>query len=466
METAHQRLAQVTGRLHHYLVLIWYGLRSQKTTIALLIWLAVVLLVGFYIPQQTHPGTSAQFWSGSLPSWLEAWGESLHRIGLHRVFHSIWFWLPVALLALNSLIALADFAPPSWRRARGKEASLNWQHPLAQRAESSARLPAAPDPFLEALKADLANQGFVVNGHPAEKTERNVTAARRQWVWWSVITWYGALLLLCGAFLISYYFLASERLTLWPLEERPSELFNGTFDLGQVDPQRNTAAVTYRLSAAGTADMLDWRLLVPTVLDRTLLLPLAIEPVLTIEARDGEGALLKLIPLQVDLPPATRLNLPLKRVDEALYFTIPSASLAFQISPVSIFSESTYDIQARRMADTSPPVQAMQQLGEVFEIDDLVIAVSLNHSVTYVAYRDPALPFYLLSISTAVASAVFFLFRPPWLVWLIPEVKGRGGQLHGVVEKPGSVEDGQEFLTRILSEQPEQDDDNSPPVRE
>jgi hypothetical protein len=456
MDTVNQDTSQLMVRFQRRVVLAWEILCRPTLTAILLAVLAMVILLRFLIPQQANADVSAVAWVSALPAWIQPWGEALFFLGLARIFQSIWFWLPVALLALNSLVALANYAWPSWRRAREESPDLAWQHPLTYRVEQSARLPAGPDLFLDDLKARLAAKGFSIHEPEAEK-ERVIVASRGQWAWWGVFAFYGGLVLLCLAFLVSHYSLGLEWLTLVPLKPEKSRLFGSSFELLESEAEVGLATVNYyRAAGADGPQRLTWRRSRPTLVGSTIILVTAIEPLISVEARDGTGELRRLMPVQVELEPDIRLDFPLGEADAPFYFLIPSASLAFQISPVSILTDQTYNVQVLRRSEKSPSKNLMMALGETFEVDDLAIRVFLDHHIRLIAYRDGALPLYGLSLAAIVAGGLLLLLQPPWLVWLMPEVKGRGGQLYGVVEKfgfepPGRTKTGPEFLAQLLA---------------
>ncbi|MBI1882510.1 MAG: cytochrome c biogenesis protein ResB, partial [Chloroflexi bacterium] len=387
-------------------------------------------------------------WIASLPSWIQAWGELLFFLGLSRLWQSLWLWLPLGLLLLNSLIALADYLPGSRRRLGPASPSLDWQHPLAQRAEHSARLPESPDKFLDALKELLEIRDFYL--YESDKgDQRLISAVQWRWGWLGPVAFYAGLIGLIIALLVSQYFLQIESLTLLPLEPQPSSLFKGEFTLTDMGSE-GVGSISY---LAGEADrspaLLTWRLYQPALFDKTLILPLAIDPILTIEARDTTGALLRLIPSQENLLPAERLHLSLDEANSPLYFLIPSAGLAFQILPDSANNDS-FNVQIRRSSELSPSAEIKAQAGQVFDVDGVAVTLSPDSSVRLMAYHDPAAPLYLISLVLVAASLLSF-WQPPLQLWLIPEVKGRGGQLYGVVEKFGSVAQVPNFLDQLLS---------------
>jgi hypothetical protein len=73
----------------------------------------------------------------------------------------------------------------------------------------------------------------------------------------------------------------------------------------------------------------------------------------------------------------------------------------------------------------------------------------LDHNINVIVRRDAGLPFYLLAVILVVVGGVLMLFRPA-VVWLIPEVKGIGGQLYGVMETFDSKQKMILFLGQLL----------------
>ena len=107
MDAAKQRWPQMIARIQPFPARIWYILRSLKTTGVLLFVMGLVLVVGLLLPQQTATTTNppAQTaWLNNLPGWGQPAGGILFSMGFAQIFHTPWFWFPVALLLLNSLI--------------------------------------------------------------------------------------------------------------------------------------------------------------------------------------------------------------------------------------------------------------------------------------------------------------------------------------------------------------------------
>ncbi len=458
MDTANAQSNRFVLNFQRFTVSVWYTLRSPKTTAVLLAVLTVVLLLQLIIPQQPTPDTPADIWIASLPPMVQPWGQSLYLLGISRIFHSIWLWGPLALLLLNSMVALADFARPSWRRAKNEPDGITWQHPLAQRVEHSVRLPALPDAFLAQIKERLIGHGFTINASP-ESDPRAVNAWRRRWMWLGVPVFYGGALLLITAFLATRFSLDTEQFTVWPHKLEQSRLFDSTVELHQFDNSR--AVVIFNPSRAEQPALaLFLKPFQPVLFKQTLIWPTGTGPVLTVEAKDNLGQPRRLMPVQVDLLPGAPLSLPLPQTDEPVYFLVPSADLAFQILPDSTAGDSTYNVQVRRGSETTPSENLTVQMGDTIEIDDISLTLTLDHNISFIVRRDFGLLLYPAGIVVMLASGLLLFFLPPWTVWLVPEVKGLGGQLYGVAEKFFLTSGASQFPEQLLS-LPEEGDSDS-----
>jgi hypothetical protein len=194
-------------------------------------------------------------------------------------------------------------------------------------------------------------------------------------------------------------------------------------------------------------------------LNNVLILPIAVEPVLSVIVHDAADAPVRLIPVQEDLPPGTRLNFPLAGAGAPLYFLIPANSLAVQILPDPT-SPELYQVRVRRGSETPSSEDLEAQLGQPFAVDGLSMTATLGHKLEVLAYRDPAIILYLLGIGLIGTGLVFTYVRSPMQLWLIPDIKGLGGQLYGIIEQPGSVEGAARFLEQLFSEAATSESDN------
>ncbi|GAB4430765.1 MAG: hypothetical protein Kow0031_11710 [Anaerolineae bacterium] len=449
METAASSPNPLLARLQQLLIQSWLLLRRPQTTLLLLLLLVLVLAAGWLLPQRPTAETPPAAWVDTLPVALHLWAEPLYLLGFSRVFYSIWFWGPLALLLLNCLLSLADYGPASWRRYRRQPAELSWQHPLARRVEQSVRLSAAPDEMLAVLKEQLAAQGFTTSDLPAEN-DRAVSAARRRWSWLAAPAIYVGLLLLVAAFLATTFSLKTEQYTVWPFNPVASPLFQSEVELYSVENGVATVIFTPTNPPDAPALALFLQPNRPAFFKQVFIWPTAIEPVLTIEARDSTGAARRLMPVQTDLAPTTRLSLPLNQPDAPLYFLIPSANLAFQLLPAD--DGLSYQVQVRRGDETTATESFEAAVEQSFQVDDISVRLTTRHNISLVARRDFGLPLLVLGLLLAALAALLLLALPPWQVWLIPEVKGRGGQLYGVAETVASPVKAAAFLDGLLAD--------------
>lgn len=416
----------------------------------LLLVLGTVAIISLIIPQQTDLITSnvaRQAWVITLPTSMQAWGELLYSLGFAHLFDSLWFWLPLGLLLLNCLIALADYGTAAWPRLQTRMPGLERQHPLARRTEQSTRLPESPDTFLAELRTSLANRGFYLYP-PLEAEPRLIGAVQHRWAWLGPAIFYAGLLAGISGLVVSHFFLQRDILTLWPLEPQSSSLFEGQFELKEGDSIQKSSQVDYTVEGTEPTTLSE-RLYLPIFFKNTFLWPQAMEPILTIEARDKTGALLRLIPSQENLFPAERLHLSLAKSNAPVYFLIPTVGLAFQISPDATNPE-LFEVKVRHGAEPTPAEEISIQEGEPFDVEGLKVTMSLNSNLTLVGYRDPALPLYGIALGCILAAGFLIFIQAPLQVWFVPEVKGRGGQLFGIIEKFGSTAEMPQFLAAQL----------------
>ncbi len=452
MTVVSRPLTQLTIRLQRFFTFAWYTLRRPSITGLFLLMVALVGLAGLIIPQMTEavaPEAARVVWRDGLPLWLQPVREVLLFLGLAQIFYSLWFWLPAALLLLNSLVALAEYTPGSWLRVGQMPPPLEWQHPLARRVELSVRLSILPDDFLEQLQARLLEQGFLPY-LPADR--RRLVAGQRRWGWLGVTAIYAGLVGLVAAFLLTHYFLATDRLTLLPAQ--PTLSFAGKFELAGFE--NNLIQVNYTPVGQLSSERLTWRLYWPTFVGNTFIFPLAVDPFVSIEARDAANNLFKIEALRESLPPAEHLRLPLNDPVSPPAFTILGQDLAVSVSFDPAAAE-VYLVQARRNAGTLV-LEKRVKAGESFAVEDVSVLLTPNYTITVLARRDPAWPLYLAAAALILSGLNFTWLRPPALVWLLPETKGLGGQLYGVIETFvffGSEERLRQFLQNLLAESKE-----------
>ncbi len=425
-----------------FMVWAWRSLSDPQITVVAVTALIGVAFLGMIIPQQA-PTMANAVWVSNLSPSIQPWGEWLMAWGIARLFYSMWFWLPAAILLLNSLLILADHVPFAWQRGK-HHAPITWQHPLARRAEYFLPLPHNSQEFLAVLPQTLMAKGFFIY-QPAEDLGSNtVTAGRYRGSWLGSFGLYFGIVVLILGLLMSRYTLNVSRLTLLPQEPMSNQLLGGQLKLTALDGQ--TCQINYTPATASVVNQtLTWQLYHPQFFQQTLTMLTSFEPVLTIETKDKADKTVKLIPKQEDLAPSERLHLPLV-VNDPVHFQIPQAGLTVQV----IQNQSGYNVQIIRRAESAPSINTTIQASEPFTVDGYVTTVSLNYKANMVAYRDSALLLYLIGIALIGCGIWFIWLRPPLQVWFFCETNGAESQLHGVAEKFGSTAEIIKFLETLL----------------
>ncbi|MFQ5577732.1 MAG: cytochrome c biogenesis protein ResB, partial [Anaerolineae bacterium] len=188
-----------TGREHSILParnllspgFFWAILRLPEMFAASLAATAVALTLARAIPQQPAEfSTPGEFviWVSNLPPFFQQTFQPLNGLGLFKIYHTPWFWFPVAWLTLTGLISLADQLPAAWQRLRPAAGAVRLPHPWSRSRRQTIRL-AAPqhasegtsvEAPLAALQAKLVANGYrIVPSQPGQ----TVTAGRRVWRW-------------------------------------------------------------------------------------------------------------------------------------------------------------------------------------------------------------------------------------------------------------------------------------------
>ena len=115
-------------------------------------------------------------------------------------------------------------------------------------------------------------------------------------------------------------------------------------------------------------------------------------------------------------------------------------------------TNNSYQVEVRRSGDEADTESITAQVDEPFQVDDIRLHLTRRHNIQFIARRDFGLPLLVIGLVVVIGAGLLLLLWPPWLVWLIPEVKGRGGQLYGVAEKIGPAQPMTAFLEQLLAD--------------
>jgi len=454
LESTTQKQADSSAtHLEKISIRVWHYLSKPGLTAALTAVMAGVVVLGLVMPQEPPPPTDAAAWITRLPAAIRPWGQPLYFLGLSHIFSAWWFWLPAALLLLHSLIMSANLLSGVWRRLTPAMPPITWQHPLSRRAEHVVRLPHLPDEWLSGLRQSLSAAGFTLQEADDAADDRLTGAVKYRWAWLGWPAVYTGLVLLVIALFVSHIFLEYSRLTLVPDRSQPVASVGGRLEQATVrqNGQTTSALIFSPADTARPALAFSGDLYRPLWLNHNLIIPFSRQPLLTVVVRDSEGQILRLIPAQEELPPDTKLHLPLTGTGEPLYFLIPAHKLAVQITPNPAAPQSSFNVQIRRGTEAVLSPDTMVEAGQSVTADGLHLSLGLADSLSLLIYFDPALAVYLLAILLVIGGLGAIFITPPVQLWLVPDIKGLGGQLYGVVETTGPVERQTAFLEQLLA---------------
>lgn len=436
------------------IVNIWHRGRDPRIGIILGIILSLLIVLLLVLPQETgfvslSQVTAEASWLAALPNWLKPLGSTLYQLRFSRILQSGWFWIPAAGLLFHSLLAFADYGRYARRRWLYRVPGLSWQYPFTLRAEASVRLPYTPEDALRECQGWLEQQGFMC--HEAKKTAQRVIGATRwRWAWWGRPLLYAGVSLLLFAFAGTSLFMTRERIVPSMLEIERSRLLAGQVEVIEVDPNQGVGEINFSPNGTSEQRSLIWQQAWPSFFAGSLIFVREVEPLLTVEIRDAAGVPLELVPLQQRLTTETEIVVPLEEaIDSPVLFSTRSSPLAFQIASVDGNTPNQFNVQVQ-YGDEATPLRDLQvTLGEIIEIEGLSGTITLNYEMLVLLYRDPFLVLYPLAF-VLIIIGIITLWRPPSQVWLIPEIKGRGGQLYAVIETHGKEESLKQFLAELL----------------
>ncbi|MDX1523560.1 MAG: hypothetical protein R3264_18175, partial [Anaerolineae bacterium] len=316
--------------------------------------------------------------------------------------------------------------------------------------EVQVRLSDTPDDFIAGRFYVLKRQGFHLQ-HAAGEDQRVTSAILRRWAWWGPVVFYGGVITLIGALLASSFWFQRDQVRLFSSDSIFSHTLAGSLQLQPAQPDGSTYEIRYQ---PGDLDqpvrnfsLQPYR---PIWLRGAIVMPTALDRLLNIEVKDGSGRVLELTQLQEVLDQTERLTIPVRQLNDPLLFSIVSSDLALQISPEPFDDDRLYTLQVRQGVTGELLNDVQIRVNEPITIASYSGLLSESYAADVIVWQDPAWWLYPLAGLLILVGAVSTRFFPPVVVWLIPEIKGRGGQLFGVVETFGREQRLKQFLTDLL----------------
>ena len=441
--------------LRHLLSLssFWFILRSPKMFAASLLATGVALLAALIIPQQpanfATPGDFVVWYSDLSPFFQQVY-QLFNTLGLFKIYHTFWLWLPMAWLTLSALINLADYTPAVWQRMRNQE-SLTMApaaHPLIGYRQKIIRLTApqsasestASEAPLAELSERLAGKKFQIR--PAQETGA-LLASRYAWRWSAPILVLAGILLLVMGGVLQALWGQSEEVLLSGQAEAVS------FINHRIALQKFTPLSDQRGNITGGSVLLKLDDIIP--LNWQLHRPYPVEGWWVVPARLGAVAEITFAQQQK----TEKVDLVFDDVTEPLYFFHSPADLTFELHYLAAPNAFAYRLSVIQTAQSSPsstsPIKVMQQ-GQGFSIPgaNLQGSVSIKNNLLLRAYKLPALIPFALGGFLILLGLLQIPIPSPAIVRLQTIKKGRGSKIIAQVETLGDNGLADELIDKIL----------------
>ncbi len=441
-----------TPSVRHILSLssFWFILRSPKMFTVSLLATGAILLVAFIIPQQpANFATPGDFvvWYAELSPFFQQVYQLFNALGLFKIYHTFWFWLPMAWLTLSALINLADYTPAVWQRIRNQESLTITPvaHPLIRYRQKVIRLTApqsasestASEAPLAALSDRLTGKKFQIR-----RTQETgvILASRYAWRWSApILVLVGVLLLVTGSVLQALWGQSEE--TLLSDQAEAVSFINHRISLQKFTPFSDQSGnITGGSVSLNLDDVipLTWQLHRPYPVDGWWVVPAKLGAVAEITfARQQK---------------TEKVDLVFDDVTEPLYFFHSPANLTFELRYLANPNALAYRLSVIQAAQSSTsPINVTQQ-GKGFSIPgaNLQGSISIENKLLLRAWKLPSL------IPFAVGGALILLgllqipLPSPAIVRLHTIKKGRGSKIAAQVETLGDNNLADELIDKIL----------------
>ena len=441
--------------LSRWTELLWRGLADWRLTVVLLIWLALVAALAALLPDipslSDDPLVMSQ-WLADMPAWFWPIVTWLHATGIFPLQDSLLLRLPLVVLLCNSLVALAFWLPPAWRRFAATRTAgtapsdddeiMRGFGSIFSAADLRDDLPAATTPALE-------GQGFRL---AADEETGAMDAWRRQGVWLALPgLYFGLALAVLGLILSGWLGWVGDV----SLQAEAAETFGPgavyrlaleEVDSGsQSDLPGSAVGADVSLSSASGISHRVWlparqgRLAGPAWLVLTEVLPAA-----ELSARQvGTGEPILMQPLASETAPTREIRLPLNAEQAVVFAGIPAKGLTVAVERAGATDRGQrVTLSFFRGVETSPARTLVVSDEDEILFDDTRLQIQLNYDVVM---RASLGLWWLLVVGgwgmLVVSLLLLTLFPPGRLLrrtddkreyWVVEGRTGESGALVGV----------------------------------
>ena len=443
----------------------WSLVRTPETFSLALLTLALVLGLALLMPQyspQTSTGQTggsevSDEWIATLPGIYQSLASLLNPIALFQIFDSLWFWLPVGLIILVSLVVLADYGPFIWQRSKpGLLAQVAPRfHPFHRHLTQTVRAPAptdtgksaaAADPLAQ-LQANLEQAGYQ---HRSTEGDDALVMLRDKYRWGGP-----ALIMLAAVLILSGLFFQAT------LGQRQAfELGLKRQDIARLGDQvvqavsfipvydRFEQVIGGEVRAnVGTGEPVVWQLHHPHGLDNWWVIPAGIRPIVRINLSRNGG------PISPIEPAFPGINQPAYFIDQENKLRF---ALRYRPSPGGP-NYKLWLIEPEAEAMEIKPRGTQFSLPSYHLTGEILIDEVLQLRVYQLSWLGVGLG--VLGVGAGIAGLVLLSLSSPIVIWARLLTKGRGSRVSVTAELLRTMPPGEDVLTDdllVLSNEPDE----------
>ena len=412
---------------------LWRSLGSRGATLLILSTLIVVLACGAWLPQRPHDLVieSPEYarWRAEIQARYLQWAHPLVSLGFFSVRDSYWLKIPLGLMTINLLICAVERFETIRRRRQPSAQDFTSNLDLATQRRSFL-MAGMKQPVLARLTQILEDRRYAVDTR--EHGSVSYLAARRfAFVDWGILIGHILLILIIASVMVGGGRAWREpNIALGPGQE---------YHIQHVQPlSARLEQIHANPSPGGEAQSWDAEV---TILDdgrevtRGLVSPgaplwykgislhhLSQGPLISISARDADGAA---VSLQTLAPAGTVLKeaiLLLSEEDSEGYLTVPDRNLVlrviYQPEPLTAARGSaSLSVQAYHAGTTEQLSSETLSESKTLEIEGDFYVVDWGQYAVFSMVSDPTVVPLMACILLLLAGTVVAIFLRPQLVW-------------------------------------------------